>query len=117
MKKKGKLAGVLLYPHLWKTGKDEHPRILRRVSPCVSSVYALLASQHGCRCQSSVGGCFQHLPARCFLDCNNQSDLKLWLMLILSRHGGPIFLSLSGRYGFVVVQIAGVVADHPRATT
>lgn len=57
------------------------------------------------------------VPLQRLLYCSNQSDLKLWLMLILSRHGEPFFLSLSRRYGFVVVQIAVVVADHPRAAT
>lgn len=29
------------------------------------------------------------VPPQCLLDGSNQRDLKLWLMLILSRHGEP----------------------------
>lgn len=37
------------------------------------------------------------VPPQCLLDRRNPRDLKLWLMLTLSRHGEPFFLSLSRR--------------------
>lgn len=91
--------------HIWEEIKEEERgRASRSVSFCI--------------CQHWLASTTPHVvPLHCLLHCSNQSDLKLWLMLILSRHGEPIFLCLSGRYGFVVVQIAVVVADHPRATT
>lgn len=95
--------------HIWEAIKEEETETRKgRASKSVSF----------CICQRWLASTTPHVvPLHCLLHCSNQSDLKLWLMPILSRHGEPIFLSLSGRYGFVVVQIAVVVADHPRATT
>lgn len=102
-----KMDRAQLYPHLWKTRQDkggggggERGKASKSLRACVSlcmcvrvCVYALLPCQHGCIFQSFVWSSFQHHNHACcrltLSDCSNQYNLKLWLILILSRHGEP----------------------------
>lgn len=93
-----------LYPHLWQTGEDKGweeekgkgSQSLRVSSSLCIFVCELPTWLAVARCLSLARSSTTLLVVtlHCLLDSSNQSDLKLLLMFILSRHGEPVFPQL-----------------------
>ncbi len=105
LKEARKMDRAQLHSHLWKTGRDKggggvdggaRGKASKSLRACVSLcivLCVLLPRQHASVVASLlsvvVSSTTLLVPLQRLLDCSNQCDLKLWLMLILSRHAEP----------------------------